>query len=65
MVMGDDHITGHQRTVTEREPPQDPKMAPNGNRGLIRAYSIFRQVPVTGLIGALLITFFQIIDIRA
>ena len=29
-----------------------PKRAQNGNRNAIRAYSIFRQVLITGLIGA-------------
>jgi len=42
-----------------------PKKAQNGNQDAILAYSIFRQVPVTGLIGAFLITYFQILNIRA
>ena len=41
------------------------KNAQNGNQGAFQAYSIFRQVPVTGLIGAFLITFFQILNLRA
>jgi hypothetical protein len=36
------------------------KKAQNGNRGTILAYSIFRQVRVTGLIGAFLIIFLLI-----
>jgi len=64
MFLGDDQRTGHQMTVTGGSLTQIQKMAPKDNRGLIWAYSIFRQVPVTGLNGALLITFFQIIDIR-
>jgi hypothetical protein len=39
--------------------------AQNGNRGSIRAYSLFGRFLVTGLIGALLITFFRIPGIRA
>jgi hypothetical protein len=64
MVLGDDQITGHEMTLTEGA-SIDPKKVPNGNRGIIQAYSILHQIPVTGLIGALLITSFQIIDIRA
>jgi hypothetical protein len=65
MVLGGDHLTGHQMTVAEMSLTQIQKMAQKGNRGLIRAYSFSGPVPVTGLNGALLITFFQIIDIRA
>jgi hypothetical protein len=40
-------------------------MAQNGNQSTIQAYSLFGPVPVTGLIGALLIIFFPIPGIRA
>jgi hypothetical protein len=42
-----------------------PKWAQNINQDLIRAYLVFSTIPVTGLIGALLIMYFQIIEIRA
>jgi hypothetical protein len=45
--------------------PYVPKKAQNGNRGAFRAYPIFLQVPVTGLIGVFLITFFQILNLMA
>ena len=45
--------------------PHVSKKAQNGNQGAIQVYSIFRQVPVTGLIGAFLITFFRILNGRA
>jgi hypothetical protein len=65
MVLGDDLITGHQMTIAEGSPPEIRKMAQNGNRGIIQAYSFSGPVPVTGLIGALLNIYFQIIEIRA
>jgi len=40
--------------------PHVRKMAQNGNLGSIQPYQVFGRVPVTGLIGALLIIFFQI-----
>jgi hypothetical protein len=43
--------------------PRIPNRTQNGNPGTIRAYSYFSQVAVTGLIGALLIVFFQIPDV--
>jgi hypothetical protein len=43
----------------------DPNIARNGNQGSILAYSRFGRFLVTGLIGALLITFFRIPVIRA
>jgi hypothetical protein len=45
--------------------PHVPEKAQNGVLGPIQAYSLCSPVPVTGLIGALLITNFQIIDILA
>jgi hypothetical protein len=42
-----------------------PKKVQNGNRDAIQVYSIFRQVSVTGLIGAFLIIYLQILNIRA
>ena len=45
--------------------PHVPNMAQNGNQDLIWAYSVFRQIPVTGLIEAFLITYFQILNILA
>jgi hypothetical protein len=45
--------------------PHVHKKAQKGNRDTIQTYSIFRQVPVTDLIGAFLITFFQILNLRA
>src|SRR4030043_1362320 len=44
--------------------PHIPKWAQNGNQDLIRAYLVFSMVPVTGLIGALLNTYFQKMRIR-
>ena len=44
--------------------PLGDKMAKNGNRGSIQPYQVFGRVPVTGLIGALLITFSRISDLR-
>jgi hypothetical protein len=43
----------------------DPNIARNGNLGSIQAYSLFGRFLVTGLIGALLSTFFRIPVIRA
>jgi hypothetical protein len=45
--------------------PHIPKEAQNGNQDAIQVYSIFRQVPVTGLIEAFLIKFFRILNVRA
>jgi hypothetical protein len=42
-----------------------PKKAQNCNRDEIQAYSIFHQIPVTGLMGAFLISFFRTLEIRA
>jgi|GEM_PF-2949390 len=44
--------------------PHVPKWAQNDNRDSILAYRVFSKVPVTGFIGALLIMYFQIIEIR-
>jgi len=44
--------------------PHVSEKAQNGNRDSIRAYLVFSTVPVTGLIGALLNTYFQIMGIR-
>jgi len=43
--------------------PHVPEKAQNGNRDSIQAYQVFSPVPVTGLIGALLTTYFQKIGI--
>ena len=42
--------------------PLGTKMAQNGNLGSIQPYQVFGRVPVTGLIGALLIAFSRITD---
>ena len=44
--------------------PHIPKWAQNGNQDSIRAYLVFSIVPVTGLIGAILNTYFQKMRIR-
>jgi predicted benzoate:H+ symporter BenE len=45
--------------------PYVSNQSQNGNQGSILAYSLFGRFLVTGLIGALLSTFFQIPVIRA
>src|SRR4030042_3610504 len=44
--------------------PHVSEKAQNGNQDSIRAYLVFSTVPVTGLIGALLNTYFQKMRIR-
>jgi hypothetical protein len=45
--------------------PYISEKAQNSNQDSIRAHLVFSTVPVTGLIGALLIIYFQIIEIQA
>jgi hypothetical protein len=44
--------------------PDMSEKAQNDNRDSIRAYRVFSTVPVTGLIGALLNTYFQKMGVR-